>query len=536
MTPLAPSRRVSAVWAALGVAAMAWYLGWLLQPGRPGVAWLFAALVAADLFNGAHALSFWATSLRGPRRRPFAMPASARVDVLIPTYNEPVDILRRTIRAARRMRGADVRVLLLDDGDRAEMAELALLEGAHYIAREDHAGAKSGNLNHALRATAEGGAEFVCVFDADHAADERFLEETLGFFADEDVALVQTPQVYGNAAAGPISRAAAEQQAIFFGPICAGKDGFDAAFCCGTNFVARRAALEEVGNFPEDSITEDIVMSIRLVGRGHKIVYVPVPLSVGLGPEDAESYLKQQHRWAAGCLDLLLRQPSAWRGLSWGQRWQYLVSTSYWLTGWTLIVYLTLPLARLFFDVPVVTAAPDEFALHFMPYFVLAVVSLGRFTAGAYSIRGIALNWGCFFVHIKATLAVLAGRPGGFAVTSKRALGGIPLRALAPNLAVAVALVAATAVGVARELSPAVLANVAFAVLNTTLASLIVVFAVVQARRITSASAQTDPLEPEAGTELLPFPVPAVRAAGGRFARDGETAGRTPAAEPVEAS
>ena len=485
MNPLRFSRRITVLWSLAGVASMVWYFGWLLTAGVAGVPVLFGLLVLADAFNGFHALSFWATALRGPKERPFVPPPQdTRVDVLVPTYNEPAEILKRTVRAARRIRGAHVRVWLLDDGDRAEVADLARLLGVHYLAREDHQGAKSGNLNHALAATAPGGAPYVAVFDADHVPARGFLEQTLGYFADPDVALVQTPQVYANVEAGPLTRAAAEQQAIFFGPICVGKDGWDSAFCCGTNFVARRDRLEAVGNFPEDSITEDIVLSMRLIARGWSIAYLGRPLAWGLGPEDAGAYFGQQRRWAAGCLDLLLRRPGAWRGLSWAQRWQFTVATSYWLTGWTLLVYLSLPVVRLVFDAPVLVASANSFVVHFLPYFLLAIVSLGRFTIGAYSINGLALNWGCFWVHVRATVAVLAGRPGSFAVTPKHARPGVMWRVMTPNLVVAGVLLAACGYGLAQGVTPAVLGNVSFALLDAGLATLVVGFAVVQARRV----------------------------------------------------
>jgi cellulose synthase (UDP-forming) len=468
------------------MAASAWYFGWLLQPDRVGVVWLFALLVAADLFNGAHAVSFWLTCLRRPRERRFALPSSsdARVDVLIPTYGEPLDVLERTLAAARVMDApGPVRLWLLDDAQRPEVAELALLAGAHYLVRSDRSGAKAGNLNHALAQTAAGGAEFVAVFDADHAPRRGFLTRTLGWFADPAVGLVQTPQVYANTAAGPLTRAAAEQQAIFFGPISRGRDGWNSTFCCGTNFVARRAALEAAGGFPEDSITEDIVLSARMSGLGWELVYESTPLADGLGPEDPRSYLRQQRRWAVGCLDLLLRRRELLRGLPRTTRWQYLVATSYWLTGWTILIYLSLPVFRLVFGLPVIDDPTGSFAVHFLPYFLIAVVGLGRVTDGAYTWRGLVLNWGSFAVHVRATLAVLRGRPGGFAVTSKRALAGTAWDLLWPNAAAGLVLLSVSVVALALEPSAAVLGNVSFAILGVALVTPIIAFARIQTRR-----------------------------------------------------
>ena len=61
---------------------------------------------------------------------------------------------------------------------------------------------------------------------------------------------MQTPQYYANAGPGTLAAAAWSQQALFFGGIARGKDGLGAMFCCGTNVVFRRAALERPAASP----------------------------------------------------------------------------------------------------------------------------------------------------------------------------------------------------------------------------------------------------------------------------------------------
>ena len=70
------------------------------------------------------------------------------------------------------------------------------------------------------------------------------LERTLGWFRDERVALVQTPQYFTNVDdADPLG----SQAPLFYGPIQQGKDGWNAAFFCGSNAVLRREALMQLG-------------------------------------------------------------------------------------------------------------------------------------------------------------------------------------------------------------------------------------------------------------------------------------------------
>jgi len=529
MTHPTPSRAVTALWALAGVAASVYYFAWLLSPAHVGVVALFVLLVLADLFNGFQAFTFWATCLRRPKPRPSEMPDNPRVDVLIPTYNEPVDVLEPTVRGALAMTGARVRVLLLDDGDRLEVARLAQRLGARYVARTEHVGAKAGNVNHALGVLEGDGAEYVCVFDSDHVPHGNFLERTLGLFVDPKVGLVQTPQVYGNTDKGPLTEASAEQQAIFFGPICNGRDGYNSSFCCGTNFVARREALMRAGGFPEDSITEDIVLSTTLVGLGYDIAYVGEPLSEGLGPEDSHSYVSQQTRWATGCLELLFRRRSLWKPLSWTQRWQYFAATSYWLTGWTILVYVSLPVVRLLFGWQPVDDSAGTFAVHFLPYFLISVVNLSRFTAGGYSLRGLAMNWGSFHIQVRATIRVLVGQRIGFAVTPKHAVAGRAWRGLVPNLAVGAILVGAAIYGVAGGLNAATFNNATFALVDAALIMSIVAFAQMQARPATEATT----VEPQ----IITIVVDSAGAIG--LGRDGRQGGRidvAPADVPARAA
>ena len=211
--------------------------------------------------------------------------------------------------------------------------------GAGYLRREESAGAKAGNINHALRAHRRAVRGRARLRPRARAAlprgDARLRSPTSA------CAFVQTPQYYANWDRGEVPGAAWGQQALFFGPIARGKDGHDAMFCCGTNVVFRRAALEQVGGFPADSVTEDFELSIRLHERGWRSRYVPEVLAHGLGPEDMASYVSQQQRWSRGCLSAL---PAVLRSkLPLRLKVQYLLSASYFLTGWTVLVYMSVP-------------------------------------------------------------------------------------------------------------------------------------------------------------------------------------------------
>ena len=452
---------------ALALPLALFYFGWLLQPGRIGNPLLYAALVVAELFNLLQAFGFWWTcsNQRGRpplRRRVGGNPVE--VDVFIPTYDEPVEIVEPTVAAARRMRGAQVNVHLLDDGDRPEMQALAALHDVGYIRRDEHVGAKAGNINHALAQTS---APYVAVLDCDHVPDEGFLAATLGHLCDDRVALVQTPQYYANARQSRIASAAWAQQALFFGPIACGKDGQGAMFCCGTNAVFRRTALEQVGGFPQRSLTEDFELSVHLHERGWRTAYVPEVLARGLGPEDMASYVSQQQRWARGCLSGIRTTVRARLPLR--IRLQYLLSSMFFLTGWTVLIYMAMPIIRIATGAqPIAAAGGDAFLTHFAPYFGWALLAVARAGAGSYTFNAFALQTASFWIHVQATLFAVAGRRGRFVVTPKQGERKRQLRSIWPALAMIAALASAAVYGLLHSQSPATLNNVAFALMHIT--------------------------------------------------------------------
>lgn len=453
-------RRRVRIMALLGLPCAVWYFGWLLNPDRIGAEYLYFILILAELFNLTQALGFWWTCANERVRKPKAASERVAVDVFVPVYKEPAEIVDLTVAAAAGLRGAEVRVHVLDDGNDPSIRDLAARHGVGYITREQHTGAKAGNINHALGVTS---APFMAVFDSDHVADPTFLEATLGHM-DEDpkLAFVQTPQYYANGEENRIAAASWAQQALFFGAICRGKDGLGAVFCCGTNVLFRRAALENVGGFPENSLTEDFELSIVMHEKGWHSAYVPDVLSRGLGPEDTASYVSQQQRWARGCLSGL---PRAMRAkLPFKKKVQYLLSASYFLSGWTVLIYMSFPVITILTgDQPIAGINAPEFLLHFAPYFAVALTTAALAGAGAYTFSAFALAAANFWIHALATVFTVLKKEGSFVVTPKTGEAVRQPRAVMPALAAVGVLVLVSAYGLLREQDAATINNVSFA-------------------------------------------------------------------------
>jgi cellulose synthase (UDP-forming) len=227
----------------LGVNYVAWR--WLFSLNWDAW-WIAVPLIVAETYSLIDVCLFGMTMWRA-RTRPKPPPPDpgATVDVLITSYNEPVEMVMATARAAKAIRHPH-QTWILDDGSREEMRLAAEAEGIGYITRGDEwddrpRHAKAGNVNNALMVTQ---GEFLLILDADQIPRPEILENTLGYFTDDRVALVQTPQVFSNVATGdPLG----SQAPLFYGPIQQGKDGWNAAFFCGSNALLRRDALMQLG-------------------------------------------------------------------------------------------------------------------------------------------------------------------------------------------------------------------------------------------------------------------------------------------------
>ena len=223
------------------------YISWRYAASiNPSALVLSILLLAAETYGIADAL-LYALTMWKPRRRIAPPPLEGRsVDVFITTYNEPEGIVRRTAEAAMAIDWSPLSIYILDDGARADIRALAEELGCGYITRgEEWKGrarhAKAGNVNNALNET---DGEFILILDADQIPEPRILSRLSGYFADPKIAFVQSPQSFYNVPPGdPFGSDAA----LFYGPIMRGKDGWNAAFFCGSNALLRREALMQVG-------------------------------------------------------------------------------------------------------------------------------------------------------------------------------------------------------------------------------------------------------------------------------------------------
>lgn len=285
------------------------------------------------------------------RHREAIPPAPAqKVDVFLPVYKEPLEMIRQTVRAAVKIRYPHA-TYILDDGKRDELRDLAEEFGAIYIRRPDNKGAKAGNMNHALK---QANGDFIVVFDADHVAQPEAIETLLGFFEDKKVGLVIAPQDYYNLDGLQFMHHGKgriwHDQSRFYNVSQGCKDLNNCATSCGTGAMYRRSAIDAIGGFAELTITEDMHVSLLLHEAGYRSVYFNESIAYGVAPADLADYYRTRERWAHGNLHVLkTEKPWKSKNLTIKQKLSYIELGAIYLECWQQLLIFLIPVLSLFF-------------------------------------------------------------------------------------------------------------------------------------------------------------------------------------------
>lgn len=306
------------------------------------------------------------------------------VDIYIPTYNEDVDIVRKTVLGALETDYIPSQkcVYVLDDGRkyperRAELQAMCDELGAQMLVRDNNDHAKAGNINTALRRT-EG--DLVLILDCDHIPARNILQETVGFFQNPRVSLVQTPHWFYNP--DPFERNLMTQgrvpvgNELFYKVLQKGNDFWNAAFFCGSAAVIRRQHLLEIDGIATETVTEDCHTALRLQSLGYETVYYDKIMVAGLAPEMFSSFVGQQVRWARGMAQILrLENPLFNRKLKLqlAQRLCYFSATSHFFFGFPRLMYAIAPNLFLLFGITAVKGLGIETLFYALPHIVLSM-------------------------------------------------------------------------------------------------------------------------------------------------------------------
>jgi cellulose synthase (UDP-forming) len=437
-------RMLAVVTLAYGV----YYISWRwTQSLNTEALWFSIPLVLAETWGLLTAFIMVHSVWRLKHRDPVTPAEGLSVDVFITSFDEPLEVIRRTCVGARAIRYPH-RTYILDDGKRDEVKAMAAQLGIGYLRREDNAHAKSGNLNHALKHTR---GDFVLQLDADHVPLPHILDRLLGFFEDPKLAFVQAPQDFYNTDGFTYDvneswQRIWEEQRLFFSVIQPGKDSINGAFFCGSCAVFRREALESIGGFGTHSITEDIETSLLLHAAGWRSAYYGESLAYGLAAGSATAFHVQHLRWGQGAMQVLRRfNPLAHPGLTLSQRVSYFGSLTAYVGGVQKLVFYCAPLVFFLTGALPIKAVDREFLLRFLPFLLLSFILSDLVS------RGTANTWmseryqmAKFWTYTRAVASVLWPRPLRFTVTPKGP-GHVPFRTYAPQVVLMVTTLVALA-------------------------------------------------------------------------------------------
>lgn len=271
------------------------------------------------------------------------------VDVLICTYNEPLSLLEKTMAASLNLNYPKdkLNIYICDDGHRNELKKLCNKYKINYITREDNEGAKAGNINNALTHIK---GDLFAVLDADMIPKKEFLQKTVGYFSDDNMAFIQTPQVYYNQDIYQynLGKNIPNEQDFFMRDIQEARASRDAVLHVGTNAVFRKKYVEEIGGYPTCSITEDMAVGMLLQEKGYSSTLINEELVFGLSANTFTELVKQRDRWCRGNLQVLKHfNPLFSKGLNFGQKIAYFDGAVYWFSNLQKIVYIVCPLIYL---------------------------------------------------------------------------------------------------------------------------------------------------------------------------------------------
>ncbi len=310
-------------------------VGVLLLVGMVGV----VMVLLAEAHEWAEAL--WVTERRR-EFKPHEVPDDQlpMISVHVPAYNEPPEMLKRTLDALATLDYPRFEVLLIDNNTKdpaiwqpvqAHCEQLG--ERFRFFHVDPLSGFKAGALNFGLRHTAPE-AEIVAVIDSDYVVDPRWLRQLAPQFVRPEVAIVQAPQDYSDGTDSAFKAMCYSEYAGFFYIGMITRNERNAIIQHGTMTMVRRAVLEQIGGWAEWCITEDAELGLRVFEEGYEALYVSRSYGKGVMPDTFLDFKKQRFRWAYGSVQILRRHLSkliGWKGrLTTGQRYHFVAGWLPW--------------------------------------------------------------------------------------------------------------------------------------------------------------------------------------------------------------
>ncbi|WP_175455369.1 glycosyltransferase family 2 protein [Pricia antarctica] len=231
------------------------------------------------------------------------------VSVHLAICNEPPYMVISTLKEILKQEYAQIEIIVVDNNTTERDSWVPVedfcstLPNVRFFHLEKWPFFKSGALNFARKVTHRN-AEFVFVIDADYRLTPNALELAVSNFDRPNTALVQFPQAYQCDSKRHVPLIAEFDH--FFDFYCFKADTCHGALATGTLSLIKITALDKVGGWPTNSITEDAELGARLQVAGYDIKYVPRIIGKGIAPIEQEDFIKQRKRWIFGNVQTLM--------------------------------------------------------------------------------------------------------------------------------------------------------------------------------------------------------------------------------------
>lgn len=279
------------------------------------------------------------------------------VSLQIAAYNEPPEMLIETIKSVEAIDYRNFEVVVIDNNTKDPEVWRPVEEycrdrpNVRFEHVEDWPGFKAGALNLAMSRFTDPKAEIVGVIDADYLVDPNYLKEVVGYFADPNIAFVQTPQDYRDWEGDRYLTACADAYEYFFATTMPSRNDRNSIIFAGTMGLIRRKALEDLGGWEEWCITEDSEASLRILKAGHSGLFVGKSYGKGVMPLTFAAFKSQRFRWCFGGIQIVRRhrrELMPWNRdpenhLTLAQRLDYLFGSLHWFNdllylGFTMVL------------------------------------------------------------------------------------------------------------------------------------------------------------------------------------------------------
>ncbi len=409
---------------------LVWRITSTINMASPVHTALSCLLMAAEIYGFVSVALFYFQVRRPVKAVPLPLPESEddlpTVDVFVAIYDEPTDILYRTLVGCSAIDYPKdkINVYVLDDGPRESIRSLAERFGCRYLTRPDRTHAKAGNTNNALKHST---GDLVLMLDTDHIPVKSILKETVGYFMDKGVAFVQMPHHFYNPDIFQhnlnLDKELVHEQDLFFQVIQPGRQASNSVMFAGSSTILRRKALASVGGIQTACAIEDTHTSMRLQAAGWQGIYHNKILSGALSPESYKGYLTQRQRWTRGGVQLfVLDNPLLRAGLNFTQRLCYFSSMLYFFHGWARMIYMLSPLAFLLWRYDPIVCNTWTLMTYFLPHYVfahLAVLVISRefrnpFWSDVYEVAAaFSLAWTAFATLLQPDKLIFNVTPKG---------------------------------------------------------------------------------------------------------------------------